>query len=761
MDNIRFPIFHANEPAGKKLPSEQSDLLAKLYESLASGNLPSVSPQVGGSLHNRYLELMEHVQSYTAAWRDMEQSFTKEWDRFKGQANLQNPTESDLKEAERILKQHNLQLASLQRGYLPDIEESANQILNDLSRESRLFGQFGLDPKDIDAFASYLHDKIALTLPQVPGADISPLKGKSAVKAQAVEMNAPSGEKAQNAPITLVNSNAPAIPDSDIFVLIKGLDPTSNPPGKDCFITFDPEGRPIYNDVTSPDMDSRIYSTKLSDLPQSTTGNGYLAMLPPLSSGRIYLSVYQPLALSISPGNTIQDPSMTDPQDPNYYIAYDKMEFSNVDNYGLFLNGTSVDGYCLPLSFSMKAPDEDKTGGIPFSKQEIMDAFEKDLPSTGMTPQLFSGWDLGGGTVQNFRVIAPSKAYDVASSQGFSGNVAMTVDANGNYSQVSYSDWLEAFSTFYSGEKDAQSSHSFFVDAHELPADKVPAWQIATYRCYVGEDGSGNPAIVAIPQLPQGGDDPDPSHRMFQPLPKFDPLHPLTSDQDPFGDLFGGAGGVMTPPNNTPQAIIVRDMTAAFDTNTWPKDDTPLSQQFFSSHHKTFYQYDPDLPQNMQVIDLYSKILHGLAESQPGNDTYTFAYDDILGQDATAHTMDPAGSSTTITLGDLSNTTVPNFADDSSRYFVTVTIPGPPQTIWINGQQYSPGVHTLQSVAMPIKVLFTGPDNKPYTTNIFLKYPTGTVTPPRPGSHGIVVFKPDLNKTPPDLQNVQITFPGV
>ena len=103
------------------------------------------------------------------------------------------------------------------------------------------------------------------------------------------------------------------------------------------------------NNSADPDI-----SVQLSLLP-SAGDNSYYLYVPQLVSGRFYLSIDTPLYMQTTYNNitgfyTINDPSQTTIQDPNYYTFYQDFEFTFDKNYDLYANVTNVDYFALPMT---------------------------------------------------------------------------------------------------------------------------------------------------------------------------------------------------------------------------------------------------------------------------------------------------------------------------------------------------------------------------------------------------------------------------
>ncbi len=103
------------------------------------------------------------------------------------------------------------------------------------------------------------------------------------------------------------------------------------------------------NNSTDPNI-----SVQLSKLPSAGT-NSYYIYVPQMISGRFYISVDSPLYMETLFNQntgyfTINDPSQTTIQDPNYYTLYQDFEFTLDSKYDLYANVTNVDYFSLPLT---------------------------------------------------------------------------------------------------------------------------------------------------------------------------------------------------------------------------------------------------------------------------------------------------------------------------------------------------------------------------------------------------------------------------
>lgn len=497
-------------------------------------------------------------------------------------------------------------------------------------------------------------------------------------------------------PVTLVN-NSKIVSDDNVYILVKGIDPTTN---RDCYLSFDAAtGKGSYADVATG-TSSFPFSYKLSQLP--TGGNGRLIYFPPVNSGRIYISMAAPLNLHVD-GNTqkIADPDFLNVTDPSYSMFYDKVEFTYQNPGGVFMNLTAVDFFCLPVLLELHSNSGVQTSGFSQARSNIFSTVRNVFAQNDKTP----------GKIWNHLIVP----YKDPTTQTVTGDLrilatgkAMSVNPNifdSNYlNNDSYGfNWVNnVWGGYY-------RNHTLSVDATELqaPNNKIFTGQVNNANQFVFTGAGGSPTVTIN----------------------------LPSNSTPF---FAAAGGSFDAPNNTPQAIIIRELTAAFASGMIPADPSVvLSRNYFLNNTAKFYTTNPLLPGAGQTTgpwyDLYSKALHSF-----GNHIYTFAYDDALGIDGTTAAGSNDNPSAVLTIGDLTGTPIPNSGPipppPVGVYNVTV------RTAWnnpvtYNGQTLAYG-QTVHNVAEPFSVQLIGSDHLQHTANIYFNPPR--VLPTYPGSQGIV-----------------------
>jgi hypothetical protein len=168
--------------------------------------------------------------------------------------------------------------------------------------------------------------------------------------------------------------------------------------------------------------------------------------------------------------------------------------------------------------------------------------------------------------------------------------------------------------------------------------------------------------------------------------------------------FFAGAQESFDAENNTPKAIIVRELTSAFEVGLLPAPSgTELSRQYFEKNRAIYYQGNPFLPKEsgkQAWYDLYSKALHSVGVNEP---IYTFAYDDALGQDGTLHDYNSKSPGTvTVTLGDMTGTAIPEVEKDDKQYSVQLIVPAKLNVLY-QGKQVK-GNYTISQAKMPLEL---------------------------------------------------------
>ena len=360
--------------------------------------------------------------------------------------------------------------------------------------------------------------------------------------------------------------------DKEVFIQVVGVNPYTK---NQCFIDYDPQGTPSYHDVLEK-VDSSQFSFDLTHF----EGSEKVIYLPQLNGARIYTSIDQKMSFLVIQNEknqwTINAPNPLDPNDPNRHILWDKTEFA-VNPFAIFINPTAVDNFSLPLYCEETGIDGSKqNGGLQESRQTVFQDLELAFQSA-KTP-----WS-------SLLSEAPSLVYS-----------PMFAAATGIFPEdfLVTSGWLDSF-------KEIFSIQPFLIDAEEsFPIDLGGGiWQ-----------GLIDPNTLQI-RLARVVDDTHP------PIP---PVY--LSLPSKMSELIAGSGPSWKIETSL-QAVFARNLSCAIDTNTLSTTEV-LGQKYFLSHANEFYQRNTTLPEKLQFIDFYSKVLHSYGDHK----IYTIPYDDELGQ---------------------------------------------------------------------------------------------------------------------------------
>lgn len=549
---------------------------------------------------------------------------------------------------------------------------------------------------------------------------------------------APAKTDTKQVKVQFIN-NSKTVSDGDIYILVKGNDPTPGANGAHSYLRF-VNGVGSYNHV-DPTTESKNFSYQLTQL-QNVGESEYQFTCPPLTSGRIYISIRYPMELSVTPDKKINDPDGLNTNDPNYYTLFDKVEFTytvppspphvvplsftlpRADVPLLFINPTAVDFYCLPLYITVtpQFPSQPSFLGSNKGRKDVFSGVkqvfdEKDRTSQKIWTKLFVEFTdpVTKDVITHLRIASTGKAMTAAPPL-FNPNYLSSPNLFGF-------DWMNfVWSTYY-------KNHSLSIDATELkdpPNNKI----------FTGYVNSENQFVFKAEGVP-------------------DVTINRPNNSAPF---FEGAGDSFNATNNTPLAIIVRSLTAAFVTGILPvtvTPDKPLNKSYFKEH-QPYYTDNVNLPQDARTkygpwYDLYSMALHSIVPHM-----YTCAYDDALGIDGTIGVVPSDQTVATITLEDLTETTIPDPYTDKTEYTVQVGVAANNPVTYYKPPPSKEKIslrdgQTLENVSIPMTVELMRHDGQKHKVDIYIKYPI--VKPPNPG---IVITKPDPNK--PTF--VHMAFPG-
>lgn len=579
------------ETERKKLESEmppgfskENQAMKDFYSLLASSNPlpPGIDPQARGAL----IQLLGAPPPQDPPTSGLVFAFNNEIQSTL--ANFRKDWSTNPADIPAMLKRHNDVLSTLVHRYLGMFNSNLGSLIGYFPETISYEGQ-SFSRKDFIEFvkSQNVFHNIQNFDPTDPTCPTRPIKPPPP---------SPQPPLANCATITYVNNSGR--PDSEIYILVKGINPQTN---RECYIYYDQNHNPAYQDVGySPFTPSENYSVRLTDFSKDAQGH-YLIKLPPMISGRIFTSIGGPLSCQITPADpkdpksipSVNPPIPQDPNDVNHGTLYGKTEFSitpdDHGNYLLWINPTSVDDYDLPLSLYMKDSTSGVTqSGVTLSNREAMKIIEDILrkaPNSEWAKLIQQAY---GNTI---RILAPSKAV-----------------ANDPSIQLLPTNYLANLQKYL-------KDHSLFIHEDGLNTDYTTSYDATSQR------------LIFIPKNTS--------------LPKV--VVPITAENINAANIFGGtvkildaAGNLIVPPNKTDGANLLRDFGAALESNTLPTAANAdgkyaINNIYFKAATK--YAMNDALKAwfgNDQLIDYYSKAIHSL-----GGLNYGYAYDDELGQDGT------------------------------------------------------------------------------------------------------------------------------
>ena len=509
--------------------------------------------------------------------------------------------------------------------------------------------------------------------------------------------------------------------DAQVYVIVTAVNPANK---NTALLSIDALGNGSLVDVT-PTTNPADYSYELSSLPVG--GGGRQISVPRIESARMYISVGYPMDFHVETDVNgkvvIPDPQPFDPTDSNFYTLYDKCEFTFADN-GTFLNPTAVDFFSLPLRLEQSGSNSGITAsGLAGSRTSVLTQIQNtitahDTTSNSIWNNLLVNYTDPTGNTTLLRVMSPAKAI-------VPGRNDLSVDFDVNYLNDAT---LYGFNYI-----------DFVWNYYETNTLKIDAIELQTLFA-IGDGSPDNYLFV-------GQVDPSTEDFVFTNVANtYTQRIAKPTDSEPFYAGGGtGGGGSFNFANNTPGAVIVRDLTSGFDVGLLPAvDDTTFNQAYFQANNGTYYTDNALLggPAQGPWYDLYSKSMHSFGATEP---IYSFAYDDEL--DASGTLTDPdntSPSAAVVTLGDLTGTNIPDPYDDPTMYDVEVLI-GNNSVVFYQGNQLEQN-QVLNNVTSPFTVEFNL-----NTANIYLA--DGFVRPYFPNSNAILV-----NSTVPT--STTVTFPG-
>ena len=380
---------------------------------------------------------------------------------------------------------------------------------------------------------------------------------------------------AQFLPITIRNATNNANVHT-IFIVVKGINPNTN---KQCFISFSkqsPQG--VYEDITLG-IDATQFSYP------STIFKDNTFKIPDLISGRIYVALNKKLIMPIvtaADGTLgIADPSPYNTTDPNFNTFFDKIECTYVNGTS-WINPTAVDFFALPLTIAQHG----STYGLSVAREKIIDAC-----TTAFAHTYNKAWQklvVRDAHAQVLRVLAPGRDDTYFDKNYLTGTPYNYVDDVWTYYQT----------------------RTLNIDCSELQGDA----QAPQLGSYIFEGRVQNDVFVFTNQTQD---------------------YTVSIEKPSSDSFFLAAQGAFDAQNNTPRAVIVRNLATAWCVGLLPTaDGALLNRAYYDEHQAGFYTNNPLLASQSKLYgpfyNLYGKVIHQFSKT-----IYTWPYYDAFGFDGT------------------------------------------------------------------------------------------------------------------------------
>ncbi len=439
-------------------------------------------------------------------------------------------------------------------------------------------------------------------------------------------------------PIEIQNNIGPGAKQTgsvkDVYILFTGEQPTGKNP--QCLMSLAPYQMTGYNawvaTCTNVSMTTKVadYAQAMSKLQPNS--NPVLIYIPQVISGRTFISLNYPLDIPMTRAAdgtpSIQAPSLSNTNDGNYYLIYDKFEYTYDLKDTFWIDVTSVDDFGLPIGISYTTDPSTNTtiyGGYidanhpnGQSRDDVIVGVKNFMALNGNSDwmSLVEGDDSQGYNAIT-RIDAPN------TSPSFNPNY-LTAPAGFNY--------LNTLINYYSN-----AANTLTVDASEVDSSKYPEYTT------LNPSGTDPNAYLFDGIITDG-------KWIFSNVkhandPSNDMTLSLNLNQATSGDFFGPGQSPFDTPNGTVRSVIVKYLTAAFSAGLLPLAyPGNLSETYFETAKSSsdYYQINTILNKSYNAYkqqptgvgpwyDLYAQAVHNTAKSP----VYAFAFDDVLKQDGT------------------------------------------------------------------------------------------------------------------------------
>lgn len=427
-------------------------------------------------------------------------------------------------------------------------------------------------------------------------------------------------------------------------------------------------------------------SVRLSQLPKSGD-NAYLIYVPQMISGRFYLSIDHPLFMKTSDKGgifSIDDPSQTTVNDPNYYTLYQNFEFTLDVNYDLYANVTNVDYVSFPLTLGSYSFPNGKL--YPTLDGLTVVGFPETITRSSMLKQIQAG--LSGSEIAPdwsylsipfykdpytnsdsqtlLRILAAKLSIALGNGIQFQGAQASSFFFSETYLQnamsgpVSGKSYMDSLYDYYLSN---QLQITIFPASNPQATYTMSASNVAGVLQFHLQSSAGQaPSIITV----------DLNHLSTAAL-----LHGA------IGEWV--SGGAMSPAAADPwQTEIAKILSSLFTAGMLPPAPSVaqpiiVNESFFNHYRSSYFNHPPGFLLNGPWYNLYDKVLHPLFIQTGGFGLgYAYDFDDLLGIAGLLHVniqtngvMNQAEPYTLLSVGPI-DTMIPDPKVNFGPYTLTV-----------------------------------------------------------------------------------------
>jgi len=410
----------------------------------------------------------------------------------------------------------------------------------------------------------------------------------------------------------------------------------------------------------------------------NTADSSILIWFPEMQSGRCMISanykLYMPTTQAKDGTWSFQAPAAANSTDPNNDIIYDKFEFTFDSTKTFWVNSTAVDFFAIPTTLKCERGSSGNVNNL--KRDSLISTAQRWVSTYGNGLQTWESTPVKvENTVVRFDAPTTSEKFDK------------------QYLKI----YIDTLINYY-------KTNTLYIDCSELDAagdeifDHYKQWDPSSKQ-WIAPMPNGYPGLYTF-----GGSinaegkwvfTNSPSNQYGQMADTIDMTQVNTTN------FFGPGTSPFDTQNKTVKSVLVKYITAAFTVNMLPtaNGDT-LKKSFFNKNSFYLPNKYTKLSKDTAYYNVYTRAMHKTISSM-----YAFAYDDVLGQDGSLSTNNPADT-VFVTIGSFGNVVVPVHQNALPVSPVTVT--------------YNSGFLPKGNDSLVCTVKWTVPNNQPINASYFI-----------------------------------------